>query len=200
MHGMIIFDSNVFRLRRNFINFASKSAISLKDPKPRYYMKSLLLAIAFMWPFHEIKAHDNLTLCYDRPADFFEEALVIGNGHLGGIVYGGTTTDRISLNDITLWTGEPDMKSVNPEAYRHLPAVRQALRTMPRLTHWHACFRARTPRSISRSETSLSNILTMQRQVATAVLYRSTRRRHRQNTCVAGKDSQRNISYLPRIQ
>lgn len=35
MHGMIIFDSNVFRLRRNFINFASKSAISLKDPKPR---------------------------------------------------------------------------------------------------------------------------------------------------------------------
>ena len=127
MHGMIIFDSNGFRLRRNFINFASKSAISLKDPKPRYYMKSLLLAIAFMWSFHEIKAHDNLTLCYDRPADFFEEALVIGNGHLGGIVYGGTTTDRISLNDITLWTGEPDMKSVSPEAYRHLPAVRQAL-------------------------------------------------------------------------
>mgnify|MGYP000855671550 FL=1 len=90
-------------------------------------MKSLLLAIAFMWPFHEIKAHDNLTLCYDRPADFFEEALVIGNGHLGGMGFGGIDDNVILLNDITLWTGEPDMKSVSPEAYRHLPAVRQAL-------------------------------------------------------------------------
>ena len=48
-----------------------------------------------------------LMLHYDQPAKFFEEALVIGNGSMGGIVYGGTETDRISLNDITLWTGEP---------------------------------------------------------------------------------------------
>lgn len=48
-----------------------------------------------------------LQLRYDRPASFFEEALVIGNGTMGGIVYGGTDTDRISLNDITFWTGEP---------------------------------------------------------------------------------------------
>ena len=34
------------------------------------------------------------TLHYDRPADYFEEALVIGNGTMGGIVYGGTQTDR----------------------------------------------------------------------------------------------------------
>ena len=47
------------------------------------------------------------TLRYHRPAEFFEEALVIGNGTMGGVVYGGTDVDRISLNDITLWTGEP---------------------------------------------------------------------------------------------
>ena len=35
------------------------------------------------------------TLHYDRPATFFEEALVIGNGTMGGIVYGGTYQDRI---------------------------------------------------------------------------------------------------------
>ena len=51
-------------------------------------------------------AQRNLTLHYDRPAQYFEEALVIGNGTQGGIVYGGTRQDRISLNDITLWTGE----------------------------------------------------------------------------------------------
>lgn len=39
------------------------------------------------------------TLHYDRPADYFEEALVIGNGTMGGIVYGGVDRDRISLND-----------------------------------------------------------------------------------------------------
>lgn len=46
-----------------------------------------------------------LTLHYDSPADVFERALVIGNGTLGGTIYGGTDEDVISLNDITLWTG-----------------------------------------------------------------------------------------------
>lgn len=69
------------------------------------------------------------TLHYDRPAQYFEEALVIGNGTMGGIIYGGTTTDRISLNDITLWTGEPcNSKVYSPEAYKTIPAIRAALR------------------------------------------------------------------------
>ena len=52
------------------------------------------------------------TLHYDKPATFFEEALVIGNGTMGGIVYGGTEQDKVSLNDITLWTGEPSSQKV----------------------------------------------------------------------------------------
>lgn len=69
------------------------------------------------------------TLHYDRPAQYFEEALVIGNGTMGGIVYGGTDTDLILLNDITLWTGEPcNMKVYSPEAHKTIPAIREALR------------------------------------------------------------------------
>ena len=69
------------------------------------------------------------TLHYDRPADYFEEALVIGNGTMGGIVYGGTQNDRISLNDITLWTGEPcNMNIYSPDAHKTIPAIREALR------------------------------------------------------------------------
>ena len=69
------------------------------------------------------------TLHYDRPANYFEEALVIGNGTMGGIIYGGTERDKISLNDITLWTGEPcNMKIYSPEAYKSIPAIREALR------------------------------------------------------------------------
>ena len=80
-----------------------------------------------------------LILHYDRPATFFEEALPLGNGTLGAVVYGGTDTDRISLNDITLWTGEPDRGGQHPdfgraatltpwgEAAGWLPQVREAL-------------------------------------------------------------------------
>ncbi len=69
------------------------------------------------------------SLRYDRPADYFEEALVIGNGMMGGTVYGGSHVDRISLNDITLWTGEPcNDKIYSPTAHTHIGAIRDALR------------------------------------------------------------------------
>ena len=67
------------------------------------------------------------TLHYDRPAEFFEETLVIGNGTLGAIIYGGTEQDRISLNDITLWTGEPERGVTTPDAFEAIPAIRAAL-------------------------------------------------------------------------
>ena len=69
------------------------------------------------------------TLHYNKPAEFFEEALVIGNGTMGGIIYGGTEQDKVSLNDITLWTGEPcNMKVYSPDAHKSIPAIREALR------------------------------------------------------------------------
>ena len=63
------------------------------------------------------KPDDKGRMClkYDRPAEFFEEALPLGNGRLGAMVYGGTSVDRISLNDITLWTGEPDRGAEHPD-------------------------------------------------------------------------------------
>lgn len=69
----------------------------------------------------------NLTLHYDRPARYFEEALVIGNGKLGGVVYGGTACDSISLNDITLWTGMPDTTAYDFDYHSALGKVREAL-------------------------------------------------------------------------
>ena len=57
----------------------------------------------------------SLKLHYDKPAEYFEEALPLGNGRLGAMVYGGTSKDRISLNDITLWTGEPDKEGDHPD-------------------------------------------------------------------------------------
>ena len=84
--------------------------------------------VSFLFITSEIVAQP-LTLHYDRPATYFEEALVIGNGTMGGIIYGGTNQDRISLNDITLWTGEPcNMNIYSPDAHKTILAIREALR------------------------------------------------------------------------
>ena len=64
---------------------------------------------------------------FDRPADFFEETFVIGNGTQGGIIYGNPSRERISLNDITFWTGEPDTAVYTPGAYKAIPEIRAAL-------------------------------------------------------------------------
>ena len=68
-----------------------------------------------------------LKLWYDSPANYFEEALVLGNGMQGATVFGGISTDKIYLNDLTLWSGGPVNANMNPQAYKNLPDVRKAL-------------------------------------------------------------------------
>lgn len=62
---------------------------------------------------------------YDKPALNWNEALPIGNGRLGAMVYGGVLTEQISLNEQTLWSGGPRNWN-NPEAKKYLPLVREA--------------------------------------------------------------------------
>jgi len=73
-------------------------------------------------------AQSDHTLWYNQPAQYFEESLVLGNGRMGASVFGGVSSDKIFLNDITLWTGEPVNANMKPEAYKDLPAVREALK------------------------------------------------------------------------
>ena len=70
---------------------------------------------------------NHLVLHYNRPAEYFEEALVIGNGTMGATIYGGTQRDVLSLNDLTLWTGEPDRKVTTPDAHQAIPVIRELL-------------------------------------------------------------------------
>lgn len=66
-------------------------------------------------------------LWYNKPAYAFEEALPLGNGKLGALVYGGANNDSIQLNDITLWTGVPVNPNEGGEAYKWIPKIREAL-------------------------------------------------------------------------
>ncbi len=65
-------------------------------------------------------------LWYNKKASCFEEALPVGNGRIGAMVYGNPKCEKISLNEDSLWSGYPKDLN-NKEAYKYLPEVRKNL-------------------------------------------------------------------------
>jgi alpha-L-fucosidase 2 len=68
----------------------------------------------------------NKKLWYMRPAEEWVESLPIGNGRLGGMIYGGIKHERISLNEDTLWAGTP-READNDEAFQYLDETRKLI-------------------------------------------------------------------------
>lgn len=66
-------------------------------------------------------------LWYEQPANNWNEALPIGNGRLGGMVFGKIDHERIQLNEESIWTGSPTDVTDRPDAYKYLTEVRQLL-------------------------------------------------------------------------
>ena len=69
---------------------------------------------------------DDLKIWFSRPAADWNEALPVGNGRLGAMVFGGVAQERLQLNEESVWTGKP-ADFVNPEARTALPKVRELL-------------------------------------------------------------------------
>ncbi len=88
----------------------------------KYFLTLFLLLVGL-----SAHAQSTHTLWFDRPAEFFEETLVLGNGKVGASVFGGVTLDSMFLNDATLWSGGPVHRNMNPYAHTYLPAIREAL-------------------------------------------------------------------------
>ena len=102
----------------------------------------LLLAACFMAPgcegnrmgirraglFNRLNAEkwSGMKLWYQRPAQEWTEALPVGNGRLGAMVFGGTEHERLQFNEDTLWTGQPH-EYQRDGAVKYLPVVRQLL-------------------------------------------------------------------------
>lgn len=68
----------------------------------------------------------SLMLWYDIPANSWTEALSLGNGRLGTMVYGGIENETIQFNEESLWTGQPH-DYVNEGAHEVLDSLRQLL-------------------------------------------------------------------------
>ncbi|MFJ9915014.1 glycosyl hydrolase family 95 catalytic domain-containing protein [Actinacidiphila glaucinigra] len=65
-----------------------------------------------------------LTLWYDKPAGQWLEALPLGNGRLGAMVFGGVETEQLQLNEDTLWAGGP-YEPANPQGLANLAEIRR---------------------------------------------------------------------------
>lgn len=94
-------------------------------------MKAILnsflgILIIFFFPCCKDETANDLTLWFDKPSSAWEEALPIGNGRLGAMVFGGVTEDHVQFNEETLWTGEPRDYS-NRNAHEYLERIRELL-------------------------------------------------------------------------
>ena len=83
----------------------------------------LLMGAAFLGVY----AQDNaMKLWYDKPAERWVEALPLGNGRLGAMVYGDPQSETIQLNEETVWGGGPH-NNTNPKAKEALSKIRQLI-------------------------------------------------------------------------
>src|SRR5438045_1337231 len=67
----------------------------------------LVVLLLLLAPFAGAAEKPDLTLWYSQPAAKWEEALPVGSGRLGAMVFGGVADERIQFNEDTLWTGKP---------------------------------------------------------------------------------------------
>lgn len=92
--------------------------------KPIKTMLSGLVSILWLTSSYA-QQHPNV-LWYDKPAQYWEEALPLGNGRIGAMVYGDPASDEIQLNEETISAGSP-YKNYNPDAKEALPAIRKLI-------------------------------------------------------------------------
>jgi alpha-L-fucosidase 2 len=97
--------------RREFV--IGSSAIAL-------YPRSLMHA-------EDRSAVGKTELWFPKPANRWMEALPIGNGRIGGMIYGGTSVERIDLTESTIWSGAPSDHDVNPTAFANLGPIRELM-------------------------------------------------------------------------
>jgi alpha-L-fucosidase 2 len=90
-------------------------------------MKKQYCIILFLLFSFNTYSQKNMRLWYAQPAKDWNEALPIGNGTLGAMIFGRTEEELIQLNEQTLWTGGPANPNPNPDAPKYLQPAREAI-------------------------------------------------------------------------
>jgi alpha-L-fucosidase 2 len=85
------------------------------------------ISLVFLMILPSLPFAQDTRLWYNKPASVWTEALPVGNGRLGAMVFGGVQEELIQLNEATLWSGGPVKTNINPQSPEYLPKVREAL-------------------------------------------------------------------------
>ena len=85
---------------------AQRKGTALIRPSATCTVALLLIA---SWAWHAVAwgSEPDLTLSYDEPAGVWTEALPVGNGRIGAMVFGGSEEEHVQINESTLWGGQP---------------------------------------------------------------------------------------------
>jgi len=87
--------------------------------------KTCSLFVLLSCSIYSLSAQTNAyKLWYNKPAQVWTEALPLGNGRLGAMVFGNPATEQIQLNEATIWAGSPN-NNPNPEALTNIPKIRE---------------------------------------------------------------------------
>ena len=99
----------------------------MPEQRARFSLRmALILVAATALGAASALANSGFTLTYDKPAAKWTDALPLGNGRIGAMVFGGTDNERLQINESTLWGGSPHHYT-NPEALKHLDEIRQLI-------------------------------------------------------------------------
>jgi alpha-L-fucosidase 2 len=105
--------------RRRFLTQSALAAVAMPTIPAKELSDALFVD-------KETSSRRSLVLWYDQPATEWVEALPVGNGRLGAMVFGRTKSERLQLNEDTLFAGGPYDPS-NPEALQMLPEARRLI-------------------------------------------------------------------------
>jgi alpha-L-fucosidase 2 len=86
-----------------------------------------ILSVTSLTQVITVQGQSKLKLWYDKPASTWTEALPVGNGKIGAMIYGNPADELLQLNESSFWSGGPVKFPINPNAPAALAATRKAL-------------------------------------------------------------------------
>ena len=88
----------------------------------------ITLSVLAIAPGGKPRTNNDLKLWYTKPAIKWLEALPLGNGRIGAMVFGGVKQERIILNESTLYSGEPKTNEILPDINKHIDILSRLIR------------------------------------------------------------------------
>jgi alpha-L-fucosidase 2 len=107
----------------------TKKEFDVKTTRREFVIGSSAIALCPPWLMQAEgrSAVGNTELWFSKPASRWMEALPVGNGRIGGMIYGAATVERIDLTESTVWSGAPSDHDVNPTALANLGPIRELM-------------------------------------------------------------------------